>query len=138
MAELDQKEISNLLSEPHLADLATVRPDGRPHVAPVGYIVENGKAFVVARAETVKVRNIRHNPRVSLSIAPNRVPFKYVVLEGEARLTDNNVAHWVERLSVRYYGPERGRAFARRKLAEESYLLLEVQVHRVVAQVSDQ
>ena len=81
MPKLSQQEISDFLAEPHLADLATVRPDGRPHMAPVGYIVENGKAFVIARVGTVKVRNIRQNPKVSLSIAPEELPYQYVLLE---------------------------------------------------------
>ena len=138
MPELSQQEISDFLSEPHLADLATVRPDGRPHVAPVGYIVENGKAFVIARATAVKVRNVRHNPKVSLSIAPEELPYRYVVLEGEALLTDNDVDKWVERLSVRYYGPERGPTFAREQLAVNKYRLLEVQIQRVISYVSDE
>jgi pyridoxamine 5'-phosphate oxidase family protein len=37
MSVFSQKELRYLLSEPRLARLATVGPDGTPHVAPVGW-----------------------------------------------------------------------------------------------------
>src|SRR4051812_9433964 len=37
MSVFSQEELRYLLSEPRLARLATVGPDGTPHVAPVGW-----------------------------------------------------------------------------------------------------
>ena len=91
MADMSQQEISEFLSEPHVAHLATVRPDRRPHLAPVVYFEENGKAFVMVPANVVKLRNVRRNPKVSLSIATDQRPYKYVVLEGQGRVTDDNL-----------------------------------------------
>ena len=133
MADMSRQEISDLLLEPHVADLATVRPDGRPHLAPVWYMEENGKAFVIASANAVKFRNVRHNPRVSLSIATDQRPYQYVVLEGEGRLTDDNLDQVIERICVRYDGPERGRAYAREVIAAGRTRVLEVQIHRVLS-----
>ena len=133
MADLSQQEISAYLAEPHVAHLATVRPDGRPHVTPVWFKEENGVAFVTADTTSVKYRNIRRNPRVSLSIAVDHPPFKYVVLEGEGRITDQNLDSVMERICVRYQGPEQGRAFAKELLAGGGQLVLEVQVKRVIS-----
>ena len=137
MADLSQKEISDLLAEPHLCHLATVRPDGRPHVTPIWYMEENGIAFVMAGANSVKFRNVRQNPKVSLSIATDRRPYKYVVLEGEGRVTEDNLNQVTERLCVRYDGPERGRAYARELIAAGGLRVLEVQVQRVLSWTSD-
>ena len=138
MTELSQQEISDLLSEPYLAHLGTVRPDGRPHVAPVGYIEENGKAFVIASADAVKFRNVRHNPKVSLSIVTAQRPYQHVVLEGEGRVTDNDLDQVLERICVRYSGPERGPVQAREVLAAGEMRVLEVQVHRVLSWKADE
>ena len=137
MADMSRQEISDLLLEPHVADLATVRPDGRPHLAPVWYMEENGKAFVIASANAVKFRNVRHNPRVSLSIATDQRPYQYVVLEGEGRLTDDNLDQVIERICVRYDGPERGRAYAREVIAAGRTRVMEVQIHRVLSWKDD-
>ena len=51
--ELSQQEISDLLSEPRVAHLATVRPDGRPQVAPVGYFEEIGKVYSFTTGDRV-------------------------------------------------------------------------------------
>ena len=137
MADMSRQEISDLLLEPHVADLATVWPDGRPHLAPVWYMEENGKAFVIASANAVKFRNVRHNPRVSLSIATDQRPYQYVVLEGEGRLTDDNLDQVIERICVRYDGPERGRAYAREVIAAGRTRVMEVQIHRVLSWKDD-
>ena len=137
MTELSQQEISDLLAEPHLCHLATVRPDGRPHVTPIWYMEENGKAFVMANGNAVKFRNLRSNPKVSLSIGTDQRPYKYVVLEGEGRVTEDNLAHVIEGIASRYRGPEMGRAYARDLLAAGEIRILEVQIQRVVSWKSD-
>jgi PPOX class probable F420-dependent enzyme len=59
-------EIAALLtSEPLMAHVATCR-DGRPHVAPVWYRYEDGVVELVTGG--TKLRNLRENPRVALSI----------------------------------------------------------------------
>ena len=89
MAEMTQQEIADFLAESHVAHIATVRPDGRPHLTPISYIADlenGGKVYVMAPENTVKFQNIRRNPRVSLSVANDQRPFDYVLLEGEAGL----------------------------------------------------
>ena len=137
MAKLSQQEISDLLSEPHLTHLATVRPDGRPHLTPIWYVETDGKAFVMANANSVKFRNVRHNPKVSLSIATDQRPYKYVVLEGEGRIVDENLYQVIERICIKYDGPERGRAYAQELVAAGEVRVLEVQVNRVLSWSSE-
>jgi PPOX class probable F420-dependent enzyme len=137
MGNLSQAEIASYLKESHVAHMATVRPDGRPHVAPVWFLEEDGRAFVIADAEAVKVRNLLHNPRVVLSIGTDQRPFKYVVLEGEGRVTDQDLSGLVERICVRYDGPERGRAYAQELLSGGSTRLIDIQVTRVLTWQDD-
>ena len=62
------EQIREFLEKPRLADLATVRPDGSPQVTPVWYDYD-GKVFrVVVEPAAIKVRNVRQNDRVSMSI----------------------------------------------------------------------
>ena len=131
MADMTQQEIAAYLAEAHIAHLVTLRSNGRPHVAPVWYLEENGQAFVMADANAVKVRNIRRNPAVSLSIATDQRPLKYVVLTGEAQVADRDIAQMVERICVRYDGPVRGVEYAKELLAENRMALIEIQVTRM-------
>ena len=132
MADMTQQEIAAYLAEAHIAHLVTLRSNGRPHVAPVWYLEENGQAFVMADANAVKVRNIRRNPAVSLSIATDQRPLKYVVLNGEAEVVEKDIAQMVERICVRYDGPVRGVEFAKELLAENRLKLIDIRVTRVI------
>ena len=135
MAEMTPQEISDFLAESHVAHIATVRPDGRPHLTPISYIAEldtQGKAYLMAPENTVKFRNIRRNPKVSLSVANDQRPFDYVLLEGEGRLTQDNMEDVLERMCLRYY-PERGTAWAKQLLAAGGLIVLEVTVNKVLS-----
>jgi len=69
--------------------LATVRPDGRPHLIPIWFVVDDGRWYICAGAESVKAKNIRHNPRVALALEDGNHP---LVIEGEARGVTPTVA----------------------------------------------
>ena len=123
MAELSQQEINEYLNEPHVANLVTVRPSGRPHVAPVWFLPEDGRVWVIAGETAVKVRNIRRSPDVALSVAADSRPYRYVILEGQATVTETNLEVMVERICVHYDGPVRGAEFARELLSSGGTVL---------------
>jgi PPOX class probable F420-dependent enzyme len=102
---------------PHTAQLATVRADGRPHLAPVWYDVDGDDTLVFnTGASTVKGRNLRRDPRASLCVDDERPPFSFVVVEGVAELSDDlaDVRAWAARIGGRYMGPERAEEYAAR------------------------
>ena len=137
MAKLSRTEIAAYLEESHIAHMVTVRPDGRPHVAPVWFLEEGGRAFVIADADAVRVRNLQRNPQVALSIASDQRPLKYVVLEGEGRVINQDLSTLVERICVRYDGPERGRAYAEELLSIDRTRLVDIRVTRVIGWKDD-
>jgi nitroimidazol reductase NimA-like FMN-containing flavoprotein (pyridoxamine 5'-phosphate oxidase superfamily) len=63
--------------------LATVRPDGRPHVMGVGPVWDDGKFYLSTGAGTQKAKNLAHDPRCTVSIA---APGIDIVAEGEAKM----------------------------------------------------
>jgi nitroimidazol reductase NimA-like FMN-containing flavoprotein (pyridoxamine 5'-phosphate oxidase superfamily) len=70
----------------HTCWVATVRPDGRPHVVPVGVLWVDGRFYFNAGATTRKAKNLARNPHCVITVATN--PFDLVV-EGEAvKVTD--------------------------------------------------
>ena len=50
--------------------LATVRADGRPHVAPIWFDFDDatGEAVFLTAIGSVKARNMIHDPRVSICV----------------------------------------------------------------------
>ena len=61
--------------------LATVRPDGRPHLVPVWFAWYEEKIYACIQAKSVKTKNIEQNPHVVLSLENGS---QVVICEGEA------------------------------------------------------
>ena len=137
MAKLSRQETEQFLAQPRIAHLATLRPSGTPHVAPVWFLWDQGRAWVMADGGAVKVRNIKGNPAVTLSIATSERPLSYVVLEGKAQLNTGDLTRVVERMCVLYDGPQRGADFAKELLGENRMVLLEITVDRVMSWKDD-
>ncbi len=141
MAKLSQQEREQFLAQPRIAHLVTLRPAGTPHAAPVWFLWERnrnlGRAWVMADAGAVKVRNVRGNPAVALSIATSERPLSYVVLEGQATITSEDLPRVVEQMCVLYDGPERGTEFAKELLSEDRMVLLEITIDRVMSWKDD-
>ena len=105
------------VSPPRTGKLATVRADGRPHVAPVWYEVDDDGSLVFNTGEsTVKGRNLRRDPRASLCVDDERPPFSFVVVEGTVEISDDleEVCRWAARIGGRYMGAERAEEYGSR------------------------
>jgi PPOX class probable F420-dependent enzyme len=130
----DEEYRSFMLDRARTAVLATVRTDGRPHTAPIWFDLE-GDALVFATGEsTVKGRNMRRDPRVSLCIDEEAPPFHFFVIDGNSELTagDPDLHYWATRIGGRYMGADRADEYGRRN-AVEGELLVRVTPQKVVA-----
>src|SRR4051794_3580389 len=74
-------DIRDSLAEAGTTWLATVRPDGRPHVVPVGALWVDGAYYVTMGQGTVKGNNLDHNPHCVITLSSRGFD---LVFEGEA------------------------------------------------------
>jgi PPOX class probable F420-dependent enzyme len=108
------------------AKLATVRADGRPHVAPVWYDVDDdGVLFFNTGAGTVKGRNLARDGRAALCVDDERPPFSFVTMEGVVQIIEDlaEVRHWAERIGGRYMGADRAAEYGARNGVEGELLI---------------
>lgn len=76
--------LTRLESQPNIW-FGSVRPDGRPHLTPVWFVWHQEKFYFGIDPQSVKSRNIRHNPRVVLALEDGTNP---VIIEGVASLVE--------------------------------------------------
>jgi PPOX class probable F420-dependent enzyme len=118
---------------PHTGKLATVREDGRPHLAPVWFDVDQDGSLLFNTGEsTVKGRNLARDGRASFCVDDERPPFAFVVVEGRAELVDDlrEVRRWAAKIGGRYMGADRAEEYgARNGVAGE--LLVRLRPERV-------
>lgn len=137
MAKLTPDEINKFLAEPRTAQLVTLRASGTPHVAPVWFLWDDGRALVMADASAIKVRNIRRNPAVALCVCTPGHPYEFVTLEGTANVASDGLEDMVRRTCILYEGPERGAEFASELLGGERLTLISISVDRVISWKED-
>ncbi|NEB93545.1 PPOX class F420-dependent oxidoreductase [Streptomyces bauhiniae] len=114
--------------------VATVRADGSPHIAPIWFLLDGDELVFNTGEETVKGRNLARDPRVALCVDDDRPPFSFVVLNGQARLSEDldEIRRWATRIAARYMGEDRAEEFGARN-AVPSELLVKVHIDHVVA-----
>lgn len=78
--------IDQRLRQEEFAYFTTVRPDGSPHTAPVCFIWDGDVLLVFTRPTSVKARNLRQNPHVTLALDNFGRDNTPVVIEGRASL----------------------------------------------------
>jgi len=62
--------------------VATVRPDGRPHLTPVWFAWHAGRLYICIDPNSVKARNLAHNPHMAMALENGSDP---TILEGTGR-----------------------------------------------------
>lgn len=117
------------------AKLATVRADGRPHVAPVWFVLDGNDLLFNTGERTLKGKALRRDRRVAICVDDDQPPFAFVIITGHASVSTDldEVRHWATRIGARYMGPERAEEFGRRN-GVPGELLVRVTPTSVVAE----
>jgi PPOX class probable F420-dependent enzyme len=135
MAErtMTPQEVGAYLNEVQIANMATLRRDGSPHLAPIWYEYDGEKLYITTGSSSVKVRNIKRDPRVMVSVAVPEEPYRYVLIEGRAEVTTTDVEKTTLSVCVRYQGQERGSNFAREILESGEAAVVVVHPTRIIS-----
>src|SRR5271169_5115901 len=99
-----------VLESPALAHLVTLNPDGSPQVTVVWVGLDGDEIVAGHLPEHRKVRNIRNDSRVAVSIETDKRNAmglnEYLVIYGTARITEGGAAELLQRLARSYLGPD--------------------------------
>ena len=93
---MEQHEITEILHRPHsqellardLTRLAYVATDGTPRTIPIAFTWNGSQIVLCTTRNAPKLRALRHNPRVALTIDTEVHPPKILLLRGRAELDD--------------------------------------------------
>ena len=101
-------EVMTFVTDRHLATLTTRRPDGTPHVVPVGFTFDPDRRMVriITRSGSRKVANIETHPGQHVAVCQVDGG-RWLTFEGPAEVTaaPDRVAEAVERYARRYRQP---------------------------------
>ena len=95
---------------PAVAHRVTLNADGSPQVTIVWVGLDGDEVVAAHLPEHRKVRNIRNDPRVALSIETDKRNAmglnEYLVIYGTARITEGGAADLLQKLAHSYLGPD--------------------------------
>jgi PPOX class probable F420-dependent enzyme len=99
-----------LLDTDAVATVVTLDEDGAPQVT-AAWVEVNGDEIVLATlADQRKLRNLRRDPRIALSIQSTNVNewglLEYLVVYGTARVTEGGAPELLQHLAHTYLGPD--------------------------------
>ena len=115
-----------MLGTARTAKLATVRADGRPHVAPIWFDMDGDVIVFNTNEATIKGKNIRRDPRIMLSVDDDKPPFAYALVEGRAEITNpspEELVYWAGRIAGRYMGQALAESYGKRNGVPGEYLI---------------
>lgn len=98
-------EIDEFLAQPNPAVVATVSPSGSPHSAATWYDWEDGRVLLNMDESRLRLRYLRDNPAVALTVLAAESWYSQVTLLGHAvEIADDPELRDIDRLSIRYTG----------------------------------
>ena len=90
------------------AHIATLNADGSPQISPVWVEREGDTVVVNSEQRRRKVRNLKRDSRVSLSIQNPENDYEYVEIRGKVKeITTEGGFEGIDRLSAKYTGQEK-------------------------------
>ena len=99
-----------VLESDALAHLVTLSRDGGPQVSIVWVGLDGGEIVSGHLREQQKLRNIRRDPRVALSLETGRTNSiglrEYLVVHGRATIQEGGAPELLQRLAHTYLGPD--------------------------------
>jgi PPOX class probable F420-dependent enzyme len=96
--------------------LAYAGADGRPLVAPVWFIVEDGVLVFNTNKATAKGRALARDPRATLCVDLEEPPYAFVQVQGDAELSEDpdELVRTATAIAARYMGQDRAEEYGKR------------------------
>ncbi len=95
-------DMGDLLDQPLVAVLATLRSDGSVLLSPVWFEWREEGFNVWVVADNVKARHLRRDPRATILVAESAPPLRGIEVRGRARFVEDAVTETAQRIASRY------------------------------------
>ncbi|GGQ69247.1 PPOX class F420-dependent oxidoreductase [Streptomyces asoensis] len=98
-------EAVDLLSRPNPCVMATLRSDGTPVSTPTWYVWEDGRVLISLDESRVRLRHLRRDPRLTLTVLDADDWYTHVTLIGRVTgLREDDGLTDIDRISTHYTG----------------------------------
>jgi PPOX class probable F420-dependent enzyme len=111
MAKLTEKQ-AQLFLDKNFGAVATIRPDGTPHVTPVWVDYDGEHILFNTATGRAKWHHMQRDPRVTIEVYAQEDPYEYVTVTGTVELEESEEANrHIDKLSEKYTGNPKFQGF---------------------------
>ena len=117
MTSIDDPRVREfLMTGSRTGKLAFLSPSGRPLVAPVWFVLEDGDLVFNTGKDTAKGRALARDPRATMCVDLEESPYGFVQVQGNAELSNDpeELLRTATAIAARYVGPDRADEFGQR------------------------
>ena len=88
---MNDEEVAAFLEAGHTLEVATIGKNGFPHVAPMWYVVDDGKVVFRSFTKSQKIVNLQRNPKLTVLVEKGLAyeDLQGVMIQGTAALIDD-------------------------------------------------
>ena len=98
----------DLFNKRAFASLATLMPNGDVQVTPVWVDAENGNVVFNSARGRLKDKNVRRDPRVTLTLIDPDNPYRYLEVRGRVvDITEKGADQHIDKLAKKYLGVDK-------------------------------
>jgi PPOX class probable F420-dependent enzyme len=136
MAELTDDVRAFLSVGTRTGKLGFTASDGRPLVAPIWFVVEDGDLVFNTGSGTAKGKAIARDPRLVICVDSEVPPFGFVQVQGVAEVSEDidELVRTATAIGSRYMGADRAEEFGKRN-GVPGELVVRLRPTKVVAQM---
>jgi PPOX class probable F420-dependent enzyme len=98
----------DLFDKPAFGSFTTLMPDGSPQTTPVWVDFVDGKVWVNTALGRQKDKNVRHDPRVAVTLTDPQNPYRYLEIRGKVDdITTDGAASHIDKMAKKYLGQDK-------------------------------
>ena len=98
----------DLFDKPAFGSFTTLMPDGSPQTTPVWVDFVDGKVWVNTALGRQKDKNVRHDPRVAVTLMDPQNPYRYLEIRGKVDdITTDGATQHIDKMAKKYLGMDK-------------------------------
>ena len=101
------KPLKTLLEDKAYGHVVTLHANGEPRLTMVWMDVDGDEVLFNTAEGRNKVKDLRRDPRVTVSVQDPKAPQAYAVFHGTARITEEGAQAHIDKLAKRFLGVDK-------------------------------
>jgi len=98
----------DLFQKPAFGSFTTLMSDGSPQTTPVWIDFLDGKVIVNTALGRQKDKNVRHDPRVAVTLIDPENPYRYLEVRGRVdEITTDGAEQHIDKMAKKYLGADK-------------------------------